>query len=39
MKNRCRGMMDCYPNCEECCGYCNDCYGCEEFFKMQEGEE
>lgn len=37
--NKCGGHYNCYPNCEECPRYMDDCDGSEEMQEMEEDEK
>ena len=39
MNELCKGMMDCYPNCDECPRYQDDCSGSEQQWAKEEAEE
>ena len=34
--NKCNETYDCYPNCEECSRYMDDCDGSEEMIEEDE---
>ena len=36
---KCNGQMYCYPHCDECPRYMDDCDGSDLFIEMQEAEE
>jgi len=37
--DKCNGMYNCYPNCDECPRYQNDCDGCEEQWDKENSED